>query len=61
MCLYGGLLRNYGILPSEIDIQDAEEFASILNYAFGDDVNQNSFDESHFVSEGRIFYKIREG
>lgn len=60
--LYGQLFRFYGLLPSELDAQDAEEFAQILTLAFSseDETNELNVLADGFVVDGKRFFEIKE-
>ena len=60
--LYGQLFRLYGILPSALDAQDAEEFAQVLGFAFAvkDASDEVSVLADGFVVDGKRFYEIKE-
>jgi hypothetical protein len=62
--LYGQLFRLYGILPSVLDAQDAEEFAQVLAFAFAaedeDETDEVTVLADGFVVDGKRFYEIKE-
>jgi hypothetical protein len=60
--LYGQLFRLYGILPSVLDAQDAEEFAQVLAFAFAaeDKTDEVTVLADGFVMDGKRFYEIKE-
>lgn len=60
LSLYATLFKYYGTLPSEIDRQDALEFAEILSLVFQPDsqAQSNPIHQNSFFSDGTLFHKI---